>query len=135
MDATRLIELDTPTYGYRGSPSDNPPLQDGFYSTYPAYVGPFQTTLYLGNASSISNRYEISAFAAEPRSQAIGTTSDVHNFSDVDLTSPDNEIWPPDSSGHNYADRFWHDAEFFGDNAQMQGYWNYLLASKAFKLK
>jgi len=117
----------SPPYGYRGSPSDNPPLQDGFYSTYPAYVGPFQTTLYLGNASSISNRYEISAFAAEPRSLAIGGISSVAGFTPQDLTS----LWPPDDSTTDptkkYSARQWHDAEFFFSNAEQQNYWHTLL--------
>jgi len=124
-----------PPYGYNGSPSDNPPLQDGFYSTYPPYIGPLQTVLYLGNANSVSNRYEITAFAAEPRSLAMGTTPDVGGLNrNVDLTrSSPTRIWPVDSN--NYIAHFWHSAEFRGDYWQMQGYWNELLSSEAFNLK
>jgi hypothetical protein len=122
-----------PPYGYNGSPSDNPPLQDGFYST--AILYPFQHTLYLGNENTLQDRYEITAFAAEPRSLALGTTPDVHTMVDIDLTRITNPIWPPDSTGKNYEQHFWHSAEFRGDNAQMQGYWSELLSSEVFDLK
>jgi hypothetical protein len=124
-----------PPYGYNGSPSDNPPLQNGFYSTYPPYVGPFETVLYLGNANSVSNRYEITAFAAEPRSLALGATPDVHTMPDVNLARSINPIWPPDSTGKNYGQHFWHSAEFEGDYPQQQGYWSELLSAEAFDLK
>ena len=122
-----------PPYGYNGSPGDNPPLQDGFYST--AIISPFQNTLYLGNENTLQDRYEITAFAAEPRSLALGTTPDVSTIAgNIYLGRTTNpRIWPSDP--HNYTAHFWHSAEFRGDNAQMQGYWSELLSSEAFKLK
>jgi hypothetical protein len=112
-----------PPYGYNGSPSDNPPLQNGFYGTSPAYIGS-ELTLYLGSTSSVLNRYEITAFAAEPRSLALGATPDVHTVTSIlNLAT----VWPPDPS--NYSKHFWHSAEFRGDNVQQQGYWNTLLYS------
>ena len=113
-----------PPYGYSGSPSDNPPLQNGFYGTYPAYIG-FDLTLYLGNTTSVSNRYEITAFAAEPRSTALGATPGIINFVNLDLTT----VWPTDTSGHSYGDHFWHSAEFRGDCWQEWNYWQTLLRS------
>lgn len=122
-----------PPYGYNGSSNDNPPLQGGFYSTF--IVSPFQHTLYLGNENYVQDRYEITAFAAEPRSKALGTTANVGTFSlNVNLARTTNpRIWPPDSN--NYIAHFWHSAEFLGDNARMQGYWIELLSSEAFGLK
>jgi pimeloyl-ACP methyl ester carboxylesterase len=114
-----------PPYGYSGSPNDNPPLQNGFYGTSPPYIG-FDLTLYLGNTSSVSNRYEITAFAAEPRSLAMGATPDVLTLtSSLDLRT----IWPSDPTGNNYVEHFWHSAEFRGDSIQQWGYWNTLLFS------
>ena len=122
-----------PPYGYNGSASDNPPLQNGFYSTYPPYIGPFETVLYLGNAASVSNRYEITAYAAEPRSLALGTLNVGALAINVNLAT----IWPPDLQNPNqpYSAHFWHSAEFRGDYPQQRGYWIELLGSDAFNLK
>ncbi|MGH7990145.1 MAG: alpha/beta hydrolase, partial [Limisphaerales bacterium] len=122
-----------PPYGYNGSPSDDPPLQDGFYCTYPPYVGPFQTVLYLGNANSVSNRYEITAFAAEPRSLAMGAINMAALSRSVDLET----VWPPDTADPSqpFSEHFYHSAEFRGDYWQQQSYWSELLGSDAFNLK
>ena len=121
-----------PPYGYNGSPRDNPPSQNGFYST--AAIWPLQHTLHLGNANTLQDRYEITAFAAEPRSLALGTIPDVSTIAgSVYLGS----VWPPDLQNPNtpYSAHFWHSAEFRGDNPQQQGYWSGLLGVNAFNLK
>jgi hypothetical protein len=86
---------------------------------------------------SLTNRYEVTAYAAQPRSTALGRTAGVGNMNlNVYLgrtTSP--RIWPDDPSGHNYGDHFWHSAQFRGDNPQQQGYWSELLGADAFGLK
>jgi hypothetical protein len=119
-----------PPYGYTGNPSDDPPLPDGFYGTHPAYIG-FQITLYLGNTINVMNRYEITAFAAEPRSKAMGTVNITALARNVDLRT----VWPGDPTGNNYTEHFYHSAEFRGDYWQQQSYWNELLGSDAFNLK
>jgi pimeloyl-ACP methyl ester carboxylesterase len=104
------------------------------------HTGIFPTTLHLGDANTVQDRYEIMAFDSEPRSLAMGATPDVHTMPDVDLTRTTNpRIWPPDTNPNflnkPYGEHFWHSAEFRGDNAQMQGYWSELLSSEAFNLK
>src|SRR4029077_13086153 len=66
-----------PAYGYRGTPDDNPPWQDGFYGTY---IWPLQMPLYLGSVTDVKDRYEITAFAAESRSKALGGITSVAGF-------------------------------------------------------
>jgi hypothetical protein len=41
-------------------------------------------------------------------------------------------VWPTDTSGHNYADHFYHSAQFRGDCWQEWNYWNTLLFSSQF---
>ena len=76
--------------------------------------------------SSLSDRYEVMAYAAPSYSTALGATPDVANLTgNLDLTT----VWPTDTSGHNYADHFWHSAEFRGDCWQEWNYWRTLLRS------
>jgi hypothetical protein len=80
--------------------------------------------------TNLNNHYKIMAYAAESRSTALGATPTVVTLTkNVDMTSPDNNIWPIDTSGHNYADHFWHSAEFRGDCWQEWNYWQTLLRS------
>ena len=82
--------------------------------------------------TSLTNRYEIFAYAAESRSTALGATPQVLEAS-VNLRRTDNPVWPSDAN--NYQGHFWHSAEFRGDYWQQQGYWNKLLGNEAFNLK
>jgi hypothetical protein len=118
-----------PPYGYNGSPNDNPPQQNGFYST----IFLLQHTLYLGNQNALQDRYEITAFAAEPRSLAMGSINMPALFGSVYLGI----VWPPDTVHPltPYDEHFWHSAEFRGDYWQQEGYWSELLGPEAFNLK
>lgn len=83
----------------------------------------------LDIVNNLNDRYEALAYAANPYSTALGTTPVATLSGSIDMTDPNNHIWPADTSGHNYSDHFWHSAEFRGDYWQMQGYWNTLLFS------
>ena len=79
--------------------------------------------------NSLHDRYEVMAYAAPSYSTALGAAPNVLNISqNLDLTT----IWPTDASGHNYADHFWHSAEFRGDYWQEQDYWRMLLFSSTY---
>jgi hypothetical protein len=108
------------TYVYTGSTNDPAPWNNfGFIP-----VG--GSLLMLDIVGSQNDHYEAMAYAAEPRSTALGATPNVLNITaNLDLTT----IWLPDSSGHNYGDHFWHSAEFRGDYWQQQSYWHTLLFS------
>ncbi len=82
----------------------------------------------------LADRYEVSAYAAQARSTALGMTPSVNNiFSSIYLGRTASAIWPTDPN--NYSAHFWHSAEFRGDNAQMRGYWFELLGSEGFNLQ
>jgi hypothetical protein len=79
----------------------------------------------------VTNRYEITAHAAQARSTALGRTAGVFNLNrNVDLTrtSP-TSIWLADPSGDAYGDHKWHSAEFRSTLMEQQGYWRTLLTS------
>jgi hypothetical protein len=114
-------------YGYSGSISDPPPWNNFFKQTLSG------STLFDFNiVTSLNNRYEVMAYAAQSYTTALGATVDVHHLADaIDLTG----IWPPDPTGNDYTEHFYHSAEFRGDNPQQQNYWVELLGSDAFNLK
>jgi hypothetical protein len=56
----------------------------------------------------------------------------ITTFGGIDMTDPNNHVWPTDTSGHNYADHFWHSAQFRGDCWQEWNYWRTLLRSSQF---
>lgn len=84
--------------------------------------------------NSITDCYTVMAYAAEPRSTALGATLGGLE-ANIDLTRTPNRIWPVDTSGHNYTDHFWHSAQFRGDCWQQQGYWSTLLGADGFNLR
>ncbi len=114
-------------YIYSGSTNDPPPwnnFQFVFFSGDP--------TTSLDIVNNLQQRYEALAYAANPYSKALGSTPGVGGFiQSIDLQT----IWPPDESGHNYADHYWHSAEFRGDYWQQETYWGELLGSDGFNLK
>jgi hypothetical protein len=71
------------------------------------------------------------AYDAEARAVATGATPVNTVGGSVDLT----QLWQTDPSGHSFSDHFWHSAEFRGDPAPQQSYWNTLLGRNAFNLK
>jgi hypothetical protein len=111
-------------YYYNGSVNDPAPWNK-FYDS--PIVG--DTGVLVDIVTNLNNHYEIMAYAAEPRSTALGATPGISTITrNLDLTT----IWPADTSGHNYADHLWHSAEFRGDYWQEQGYWNDLLFSSQY---
>lgn len=125
----RVVQSDgTWNYAYNGSTSDPPP-RNHFSKSYVYYVSTnaFTNTVSFDIAATLTNRYEVMAFAAQSWTTALGATPGVHNVANnVDLTSQDNQIWPPDPN--NYAAHFWHSGEFRGPYWQQQGYWQALLS-------
>ena len=92
------------------------------------------TALHLGDASNVQDRYEIMAYAAQPRSIALGAVPDISGAAFAttqNLQSP--TIWPPDTFApdnqpqNQYAEHQWHSAEFRFTNADQQKYWHALL--------
>ena len=118
-------------YGYDGSPNDPAPWNN-FYKQ-----DTNSTILDFNIVTSLNNRYEVMAYAAQSYTTALGATPGVGNVSGNiylgRITTP--RIWPTDPTGNNYTEHFWHSAEFRGDNAMMQSYWSELLGSEAFNLK
>jgi hypothetical protein len=110
----------TPIYT-AGGVDDTPPW-NWFYK-----VSFFGTDVTL---DIVTNRYEISAHAAQARSTALGRTAGVLNLDrNVDLTRTVNPLWPSDPSGNSYGDHKWHSAEFRSTLMEEQGYWRTLLTS------
>jgi len=118
-------------YGYDGSPSDPAPWNNFYKQDTNSMIFDFNIV------TSLNNRYEVMAYAAQSYTTALGATPSVGNVSGNiylgRITAP--RIWPPDPTGNNYTEHFWHSAEFRGDNVMMQGYWSELLGSDAFNLK
>ncbi|HEX3628064.1 MAG TPA: hypothetical protein VH280_21850 [Verrucomicrobiae bacterium] len=113
-------------WGYNGSTNDPAPWNNFFR----IYVGS-QFDHSLDIVGSVDDFYEVLAYAADPYSTPLGTAP-ISTFTSVDMTDPANDIWLPDTSGHNYSDHLWHSAEFRGDCWQQWGYWNSLLFSPQF---
>jgi hypothetical protein len=83
-------------------------------------------TIYLDIVGNLQQRYEAMSYAGESYSKALGATPGIITFDDrLDLTT----TWPPDTSNHNYADHFWHSAQFRGQCWEEWKYWNTLLRS------
>ena len=116
------------SYGYDGETNDPPPWNDFFKEDV-------STTVDLNIVGSLMNRYEAMSYAAQSYTTALGATLGVANIEgDADLGRVSNPIWPPDPTGNDYTEHFWHSAQFRGDNALMQGYWIELLSSEGFGL-
>lgn len=111
-------------YGYSGSTNDPPPWNN-FFKTND--VTGARVNFDIVNI--LTNRYEVMAYAAQAYTTALGATPGVHHIAqNVDLTT----LWPPDPTGNDYAEHFWHSAEFRGDAVGEWEYWNTLLYSAQF---
>jgi hypothetical protein len=118
------------TYAYNGTTSDPPPWNH-FYKSYVYYVSTnaFTNTVTFDIVNTLTNRYEVMAFAAESWTTALGATPGVNHVArNVDLGNQANGIWPPDPN--NYVAHFWHSGEFRGPYWQQQGYWQSLLSQQ-----
>lgn len=107
------------SYAYDGSITDPAPWNHFEFLEEP------DGTINFDIVGSLNNLYTVMSYAAEPRSTALGATSGITNFVNLNLTT----MWPTDTSGHSYGDHFWHSAEFRGDAWQEWNYWQTLLRS------
>ena len=112
-----------------GSPDDGPPWNHFFKTS------PLHDAVSFDIVNVLTNRYEVMACAAEARSTALGSTPVTTLSEGVDLSRSLNPIWPPDPSGHDYADHKWHSAEFRSTNMEQHNYWNELLGPDGFNLQ
>jgi len=121
-------------WGITGMSSSDP---NQFYSYI---ILPVYTHLQLGTAAAPADRYQIMAYAAEPRSRALGRfpgtdsirtspapSSDVAGFSgSINVEN----IWPADTAGQgDHKDLQWHSAEFEFTNDQQKIFWNRMMSS------
>jgi hypothetical protein len=114
-------------YYYAGSTNDAAPWNHFEFIFTSGDPPPSPTSLDIVN--NLNDRCEALAYAADPYSRALGSTPNVLNISqNLDLTT----VWPTDTTGHNYADHFWHSAQFRGDCWQEWGYWHTLLFSSQY---
>jgi len=87
--------------------------------------------LRLGDADNVQDRYEIMAYASEPRSKALGGVTAVVGFAPQNLQ--DQSVWPPDPYlGNNYSTHPWHSAQFRFTNAHEKNYWKTLMIKFGF---
>jgi alpha-tubulin suppressor-like RCC1 family protein/fibronectin type 3 domain-containing protein len=123
-------------YFYGGDP-EQPPLPTGFYKSEDD-LGRGPTRLDLGDRADVKDRYEIMAFAAEPRSKALGGMPGILPES-VNLV--EGGIWPEDDSPQslrrhgNYSAHKWHSAQFRSSNMRQKNYWQELLGNRGFGIK
>ena len=105
------------------------------------HTGPVLRSLQLGDAANAttSDRYEIMAYAAEPRCRALGTTApaDDAGLTPQPLPKTLGGVWPDDTldQPHGpYSSHPWHSAEFRFTNVEQKDYWKALLGPKGFDL-
>ncbi|HEX3800372.1 MAG TPA: LamG-like jellyroll fold domain-containing protein [Verrucomicrobiae bacterium] len=108
-------------YGYSGSIGDPPPWNHFYKQTFTG-----STVISFNIVASLNDLYEVTAYAAQSYTTALGATSVSHVAANVDLTT----LWPsPDPLGNNYGSHFYHSAEFRGDAPPEWNYWHTLLTS------
>jgi hypothetical protein len=110
-------------YAYSGSVNDPAPWNNFEF----VFSGGTPTT-YFDIVNSLNDRYEVMAYAAPSYSTALGATPGITNVVNLNLTT----VWPPDLTGNNFTEHFYHSAEFRGDCWQEWNYWNTLLYSSPF---
>ena len=127
-----------PPYGYSGSPNDNPAQQFGFTKNgVTGYTSSGRTItgnvpLNLGTPANLADRYEIIAFAAEPRCQALGRTPGANGFNVQQPLGAG--IWPADpyyggtGDFHGlYGTHPWHSGEFEFSTVEQWGWWKKMM--------
>jgi hypothetical protein len=116
----------------------------GAETTILTHVGlPPITNLDVGTPGNVVNRYEILAFAAEPRCRPLGTSVEVAGFGALNLSGLDQSgqpaeatIWPADDSDQTngpYSTHRWHSAQFRFTIADQFIYWRSILQSFGIK--
>jgi hypothetical protein len=111
-------------YYYSGSTNDPPPWTTNFYKQ----IFGDGDVVDFNIVTSLNNRYEVMSYDAQSWTTALGATPGITNLS-ANLNLP--IVWPPDPTGNNYTEHFWHSAEFRGDSTGEWNYWNTLLFSSS----
>jgi hypothetical protein len=117
-----------PDSGYSYAGTDFSQIQDLFETG-------LANGLHLGNSANVQDRYQIMAYAAQPRSLALGAVLDVsiNAFGPTQSLPPSATqagVWPTDTFNEPnglYSSHVWHSAEFLFTNADQQNYWNTLM--------
>ena len=93
----------------------------------------FDFSLHLGTTANVMDRYEIMAYAAEPRSYPLGAiAANVSGFTPSGLPGG---IWTSDPySPGDYSEHPWHSAQFRFDNMIQQHYWRAPLGANGFDI-
>ena len=124
-----------PDSGYSYAGTDFSQIQDLFETG-------LANGLHLGNSANVQDRYQIMAYAAQPRSLALGAVLDVSPsaFGPTQSLPPFGTqagVWPTDTFNEPnglYSSHVWHSAEFLFTNADQQNYWHALLGPNGFDL-
>ena len=117
------------TYNYVGT--DYSQIQDLFQTT----TDQGTVNLHLGSPANVRDRYQIMAYAAQPRSIALGAILDASASAfglprSLPPAPGQPGVWPEDTLNEPnglYSSHAWHSAEFLFTNADQQNYWNALL--------
>jgi hypothetical protein len=117
-----------PDSGYSYAGTDFSQIQDLFETG-------LANGLHLGNSANVQDRYQIMAYAAQPRSLALGAVLDVSSnaFGPTQSLPPSGTqagVWPTDTFNEPnglYSSHVWHSAEFLFANSDQQNYWNTLM--------
>jgi pimeloyl-ACP methyl ester carboxylesterase len=109
-------------YRYSGSTNDPSPWN---HFEYDYFAGGVQ---YFDIVNSLSDRYNVLAYAANPYSMALGAIPEIITF---DQNFSLQTLWPADTERPNnpYSEHFYHSAQFRGDCWQEWAYWHSLLFS------
>ena len=122
-------------YGYTGNINI---IQDLFFGGFSPNPSPPPDTspnyLHLGDANNVLNRYEIMAFAAEPRCRALGARANVDGAVGFGTPTDLQGVWITDPTGQNFTYHRWHSAQFRFTNADQKNYWKTLLGPSGFNL-
>jgi hypothetical protein len=126
----RLDQALKPDSGYSYLGTNFQPVDDFAYMSGLGAI----TSLHLGTAGQVQDRYEIMAYASQPWSNALGAVPNVAGFAPQKLPS----LWLPDpfetDPSKLYSDHPWHSAQFRFTNADQANYWHALLGQNGFDL-
>ena len=112
-------------YEYSYNSTDISTVQDLFQKTQL-----LPTDLHLGTVTAVQDRYEIMAYASEPRSKALGEVPDAAGFAALNMGGTSSSVWPADTLAQpngSYSAHPWHSAEFLFANPDMEYYWQNIM--------